>query len=142
MNNKYSKIIRSKKNWKYPATLFGTTKRTEKQEFSKTSCMFDEYAVFVGETPCSHSFPTTHILFLLVSHRARSVADRTAQPVKPDTQVTSVASGHAKQSFPVFQTCKGITPKTVPKPVVKSSAPEPAKPVAANKRRKIIYESD
>ena len=51
MNYKYSKVIGKKKNWEYPATLFGTTKITANQEFSKTTCMFDEYAIYVGETP-------------------------------------------------------------------------------------------
>ena len=51
MNNKYSEIIGTKKNWEYPATLFGTTKITANQEFSNTNCMFDEYAIYVGETP-------------------------------------------------------------------------------------------
>ena len=51
MNYKYSKVIGKKKNWEYPATLFGTTKITANQEFSKTNCMFDEYAIYVGETP-------------------------------------------------------------------------------------------
>jgi hypothetical protein len=58
LSHKHSTFIGSKKKWKGPLTLFGTTKVTPvhaTREDSQCNCMFDEYAKFVGETRKRHT---------------------------------------------------------------------------------------
>jgi len=67
ISNKHSTFIGSKEEWKWPRTLFGTTKVTPihaTQKHSQCNCMFVEYAKFVGETHKRLQYMPSHMCFI------------------------------------------------------------------------------